>query len=70
MLWVRGVVYIGQMGQTTVTHFQEHEWHICLEQLEKSALAEHCIMKKHQAKFQNAKVLAKLDGCRGCIIRE
>lgn len=48
-----GAVYIGQMGWTMVTRRQGHELHVCLEQPEKSVLAENCILQRHQARFED-----------------
>lgn len=48
---------IGQMGHTIADRCKEHEWYICLNYTDKSALAEHCIASLHVPDFQSASVL-------------
>lgn len=58
------------MGRTIVTRCQEHEFYICLHQMEKSVLAEHCINLGHQGMFEDTTTLAKAMGFWDRIIRE
>jgi hypothetical protein len=53
-----GRVYIGQTGGSVDISLKEHQGHIRLEHLDKSALAEHSIDQGHHIQFHKASVLA------------
>jgi hypothetical protein len=57
-----GKVYIGQTGQPIETKCKEHTRHLCLNQPEKSAVAEHSTELGHQIKFKDTEVLTKTAG--------
>jgi predicted GIY-YIG superfamily endonuclease len=49
-----GEVYVGQTEQTIETRLKEHRRHVCLNQLEKSAVAEHWITTSQSINFDGA----------------
>jgi hypothetical protein len=53
-----GRVYIGQMGRSVDIRLKEHQWHIRLENPDKSAIAEHSIDQGHWIQFHNSSILA------------
>jgi transposase len=53
-----GRVYIGQTGRSVDIRLKEHQRHIRLEHLDKSAVAEHSIDQGHRIQFHNASILA------------
>jgi hypothetical protein len=63
-------VYVGQTGQSIETMCKEHTRHLCLYQLEKSAVAEHSTEWGHHIKFRDIDVLAKTAGYMDRLIKE
>jgi hypothetical protein len=59
-----GKVYIGQIGRSTGARCREHMRHICLEQPEKSAVAEHSVNAGHCPRLQQYLCVAQ--GSRVC----
>jgi hypothetical protein len=53
-----GRVYIGQTGRSRDIRLKEHQRHIRLEHLDKSAIAEHNINQGHCIQFHNSSILA------------
>jgi hypothetical protein len=53
-----GKVYIGQTGHSMDARLKEHQQHIRLEHLDKSAVAEHSVDLGHRILFDNTSVLA------------
>lgn len=49
--------YSGQTGRLVSLSVMEHKCHVRLRQTEKSAIAEHCLAKGHQAQFVDTRVL-------------
>jgi hypothetical protein len=52
-----GRVYIGHTGHSVDIRLKEHQWHIRLEHLDKSAAAEHSINHGHRIQFHNFSIL-------------
>jgi hypothetical protein len=65
-----GRVYIGQTGHSVDIRLKELQWHIRLEHLDKSAIAEHNIDQGHRIKFHNASILATKTRYMDRIVRE
>jgi hypothetical protein len=65
-----GRVYIGQTGRSVDVRLKEHQWHIRLEHLDKSAVAEHSIDQGHRIQFHNASLLATKTRYMDRIVRE
>jgi hypothetical protein len=63
--WWCSQVYIGQTGCSTDTMLKEHQWHICQEHPDKSAMAEHSINLGH-----HTAILSTKSRCLDHIIRE
>jgi hypothetical protein len=53
-----GRVYIGQTGRSVDIRLKEHQWHIRLQHLDKSAVAEHSINQGNRIQFHNSSILA------------
>ncbi|XP_046394991.1 uncharacterized protein LOC124162482 [Ischnura elegans] len=56
-----GQVYVGETGRTIATRMKEHQRHFRLGQPEKSAVAEHSISRDHAIRWENTKVLCRVD---------
>jgi hypothetical protein len=65
-----GQVYIGQTGRSVDTRLKEHQRHIRLEHLDKSAVAEHSINSGHRIELQNTIILSTKPRYMDPIIRE
>ncbi|XP_033606939.1 uncharacterized protein LOC117282232 [Cryptotermes secundus] len=65
-----GKVYIGQTGCSIDTRLKDHQWHIRLEDPDKSAVAGHSINMGHHIQFQNTSILATKIRYMGRFIRE
>jgi hypothetical protein len=65
-----GRVYIGQTGRSVDIRLKEHQRHIRLEHLDKSAVAEHSIDRGHHIQFHNSSILATKNRCMDRIVRE
>jgi hypothetical protein len=52
-----GRVYIGQIGRSVNIRLKEHQQHIRLEHLDKSAIAEHSINQGHCIQFHSSTIL-------------
>jgi hypothetical protein len=65
-----GRVYIGQTGRSVDVCLREHQRHIRLEHLDKSAVAEHSIDLEHLTEFHCASILAMKTKYMGRIVRE
>jgi hypothetical protein len=65
-----GKVYIGQTGHPVDVRLKEHQRHICLEQPDKSAVAEHSVDFGHHIRFHNTSVLATKTQYMDRIVRE
>jgi hypothetical protein len=63
-------VYVGQTGRSIEARCKEHLRHIRLEQLEKSAMAEHSINTGHHIEFSSTSILDKAAGYMDCLIKE
>jgi hypothetical protein len=50
-------VYVGQTGRTIKARLKQHKRHVCLNQLEKSAVAEHSIKTSHRIDFDSTSKL-------------
>ena len=57
-----GGAYIGETCRTIETRLKEHKRHLRLGQLEKSAIAEHCVSQDHTIKFEETKILCHAKG--------
>jgi hypothetical protein len=51
-------VYIGQTGRSVDTRLKKHQWYICLEHPDKSAVAEHSVDVGHYIQFYNISIIA------------
>jgi hypothetical protein len=51
-------VYIGQTGCSIETRLKEHQQHICLERLEKPAMAEHSVNLRHCIELHHIVILS------------
>jgi hypothetical protein len=60
----------GQTGRSMDIRLKEHQCHIWLEHLDKSALVEHSINQGHIILFHDASILATSTGCVDHIVRE
>jgi hypothetical protein len=65
-----GKVHVGQTGHTITARCKEHEHHIQLHQLEKSAVAEHCIETCHKIGFGEATILARSTGYMDILVKD
>jgi hypothetical protein len=65
-----GKVYTGTTGRSVDTRLKEHQWHIRLEQPDKSAVAEHTVDLWHRIQFHKTSILATKTRYMDRIIRE
>jgi hypothetical protein len=65
-----GKVYVGQTGQTIEARLKEHRRHIRLNQLERSAVAEHSLTTYHRIDFDSASKLGTTTRYMDCLVRE
>lgn len=63
-------VELARLGRTIRDSCIEYERHIRADQLEKSALAERCRVKGHQALLESATVISRVTGYREAVITE
>jgi hypothetical protein len=63
-------MYIGQTGKYIEARCKEHMRHIRLDQLEKSAIAEHSINAGHQIDFNSFSVLDRASGYMDRLVKE
>jgi hypothetical protein len=63
-------VYTGQVGRSIDTRLKEHQQHIHLEHLEKSAVMEHSINFGHRIHIHHTAILSTKHRCMAHIIRE
>jgi hypothetical protein len=63
-------VYTGHTGRSVDLRLKEHQRHIRLEHLDKSAIAEHSIDHGHCIQFHNSSILATKTRYMDCIVRE
>jgi hypothetical protein len=63
-------VYVGQAGRSIETRCKEHMRHICLDQLEKSVVAEYSVNTGHQIDFSNITILDRTLGYMDRIVKE
>jgi hypothetical protein len=52
------------------TRIKEHQWHIRLEHLDKSVIAEHSISQGHYIHCHGASILPTKTRCMGRMVRE
>jgi hypothetical protein len=65
-----GKVYVGQTGRSSEARCKEHMRHICLNQLEKSVVAELSMNTGHQIDFSNITILDRTSGYMDQDIKE
>lgn len=65
-----GKVYVGQTGLSIEKGCKEQTWHLCLFQVDKSAVTIHSTELGHQIKFQGTEVLAKIQGYMDWFVKE
>jgi hypothetical protein len=63
-------VYIGQMCHSVDIRLKEHQWHIRLENPDKSIVAEHSINREHYSQFHTSSILAMKTRYMDHIVRE
>jgi hypothetical protein len=63
-------VYMGQTGRSIEARCKEHMRHICLDQLEKSVVAEHSVNTGHQIDFSNITVWDTTLGYMNRVVKE
>jgi hypothetical protein len=63
-------VYVGQMGRAIEARCKEHVRHIRLDQLEKSAVAEHSVNTGYQIDFSNITILDRTLGYMDRVVKE
>jgi predicted GIY-YIG superfamily endonuclease len=64
-----GKVYVGQTGRTIKARLKEHRRHVCLNQPEKSAVAEHSITS-HHINFDGTTKLGKATKYMDRVVKE
>jgi hypothetical protein len=65
-----GWVYIGQTGHSMDIRLKEHQWHIQLEHLDQSDIAEHSINHGPYIKFHSASIVATKTRYMDCIVKK
>jgi hypothetical protein len=65
-----GKVYMGQTGRSIKTRCKEYRRHIRLDQLDKSAVAEHSVNTAHCIDFSNTIVLDRTSSCMDRPVKE
>jgi hypothetical protein len=65
-----GKVYVGQRGRSIDARCKEHMRHICLDQPEKSVVAEHSVNTGHQIDFSNITILDGTSGYMDRVVKE
>jgi hypothetical protein len=65
-----GKAHVGQTGRSIETRCKEHRRHIHLDQLDKSAVAEHSINTGHFIDFSNTIVLDGTSSCMDRLVKE
>jgi hypothetical protein len=63
-------VYVGQTGRSIDVKCKEHMRHVCLNQLEKSVVAEQSINTGHHVDFNNISVLDRASGYMDHLIKK
>jgi hypothetical protein len=65
-----GKVYVGQTGRTIEARLREHRRHDCLNQPERSAVAEHSLTTYHRIDFDGASKLRTATRYMDRLVRE
>jgi hypothetical protein len=65
-----GKVYVGQTGRSIETRCKEHRGDICLDQPDKSAVAEHSINAGHCISFSNTIILDRTSSYMDHLVKE
>jgi hypothetical protein len=63
-------VYVGQTGRSIEMRHKEHRRYICLDQLDKSAVAEHSVNTGHCIDFSNTIILDRILSYMDRLLKE